>query len=73
MTMKERSLKFIEYYQTTLSKRKPKNFKCPYQPSCSEYTKQAITKYGAFKGWRMGIWRILRCNPRTKGGYDPVK
>lgn len=46
---------------------------CKFYPTCSEYTKQAIEKYGAFKGICMGIWRILRCNPFSKGGYDPVK
>jgi putative membrane protein insertion efficiency factor len=40
---------------------------------CSEYTYQAIEKYGALKGGFMGAWRILRCNPFSKGGNDPVK
>ena len=46
---------------------------CKYYPTCSEYTKQAIEKYGAFKGTCLGIARILRCNPFSKGGYDPLK
>ena len=46
---------------------------CKYYPTCSEYTKQAIKKYGVFKGILLGFWRILRCNPFSKGGYDPVK
>jgi len=46
---------------------------CKYYPSCSEYTKQAIEKYGAIKGVCLGTWRILRCNPFSKGGYDPLK
>lgn len=46
---------------------------CKYEPSCSEYTKQAIEKYGAIKGVFLGIKRILRCNPFSKGGYDPLK
>lgn len=46
---------------------------CKFYPTCSEYTKQAIEKYGAFKGLFMGIWRVLRCNPFSKGGYDPLK
>lgn len=50
-----------------------KGIKCKYYPTCSEYTKQAIEKYGVIKGSRLGIWRILRCNPFTKGGYDPLK
>ena len=47
--------------------------KCKYYPSCSEYTKQAIEKYGAFKGSFLGIKRILKCNPWSHGGYDPLK
>ena len=47
--------------------------RCKYEPTCSEYTKQAIEKYGAFKGTYIGIKRILRCNPFSKGGYDPLK
>ena len=46
--------------------------KCPYTPSCSNYTIEAINKYGAIKGGMLGFWRILRCNPFSKGGYDPV-
>ncbi len=46
---------------------------CIYTPSCSEYTYQAIEKYGVFKGGIMGSYRIIRCNPFSKGGYDPVK
>ncbi|MBR4430168.1 MAG: membrane protein insertion efficiency factor YidD [Clostridiales bacterium] len=46
---------------------------CKYQPTCSQYMIEAVTKYGALKGGLMGIWRILRCNPFSKGGYDPVK
>ncbi|MEI6511978.1 MAG: membrane protein insertion efficiency factor YidD [bacterium] len=45
---------------------------CRFQPSCSEYAAQAITRYGFLKGTRMGIWRILRCNPFNPGGSDPV-
>ena len=46
---------------------------CKYEPTCSEYTKQAIEKYGVRKGVFLGIKRILRCNPFSKGGYDPLK
>lgn len=45
---------------------------CIYEPSCSEYTYQAIDKYGLIKGGEMGFKRILSCNPLSKGGYDPV-
>lgn len=46
---------------------------CKYYPTCSEYTVQAIQKYGCIKGTFLGIKRILRCNPFSKGGYDPLK
>ncbi|MCD8152299.1 MAG: membrane protein insertion efficiency factor YidD [Clostridiales bacterium] len=46
--------------------------KCPYYPTCSTYGLQAVEKYGALKGGALAAWRILRCNPFSKGGYDPV-
>ena len=45
--------------------------KCPYFPTCSEYGLGAVEKYGALKGGLLAVWRILRCNPFSKGGYDP--
>lgn len=50
----------------------PRGF-CRFNPSCSEYGAQAINKYGIIKGGLMTCWRILRCNPWSKGGNDPVK
>lgn len=47
--------------------------RCKFYPTCSQYALEAINKYGAFKGSLMAIWRILRCNPMSRGGYDPVK
>ena len=46
---------------------------CKYYPTCSEYCKQAIEKYGFIKGIFLGFIRILKCNPFSKGGYDPLK
>ena len=46
--------------------------RCRFYPSCSEYTYEAIEKYGALKGVALGAYRLLRCNPFCKGGYDPV-
>ena len=46
---------------------------CKYYPTCSEYMKQAIIKYGVIKGIFLGLKRFLRCNPFSRGGYDPVK
>ena len=47
--------------------------KCKYFPTCSEYARQAITKYGAIRGVFLSFKRILKCNPFSKGGYDPLK
>jgi uncharacterized protein len=46
---------------------------CRFEPTCSEYAKQAVEKYGAVKGTWLGLKRILRCQPFCKGGHDPVK
>ncbi len=45
---------------------------CKFRPTCSEYTHQAVDEFGIIRGLWMGSWRILRCNPWSKGGYDPV-
>ena len=67
-------IKIIEWYQKHISVwLKEKHIMCKYYPTCSEYTKQAIEKYGALRGIGLGIWRVLRCNPFSKGGYDPLK
>jgi len=65
-------LALIILYQKTLSKAIPGNT-CRFYPSCSHYSYQAIYKYGVIRGGLMGTWRILRCNPFSKGGFDPVK
>ena len=49
-----------------------KTTRCPYYPTCSHYGLEAIQKHGAIKGSALAAWRILRCNPFSKGGYDPV-
>ena len=69
--MKKLFIKLINFYQKHISS--STNAHCKYYPSCSEYTKQAIEKYGSIRGLAKGTWRILRCNPFSKGGYDPVK
>lgn len=45
---------------------------CRFQPTCSEYMFEAVEKYGVIKGMSLGIWRLLRCNPWSKGGYEPI-
>ena len=47
--------------------------KCKYYPTCSQYMKEAINKYGFIKGFGLGIKRFCKCNPFSKGGYDPLK
>lgn len=72
--MKKIFINSINYYQKQISPWiETKNIRCKYYPSCSEYTKQAIEKYGAIKGSLFGCARIIRCNPFLKGGYDPLK
>ena len=46
--------------------------RCKYYPSCSEYAVQAIGRYGILRGSVLAAWRLLRCNPFSHGGYDPV-
>ncbi|MRR30762.1 membrane protein insertion efficiency factor YidD [bacterium] len=61
----------IRGYQIVISPTLPPNT-CRFFPTCSHYGYQAIYKYGAIKGGGMAIWRLLRCNPYNKGGFDPV-
>ena len=68
--MKKLLIYMIQFYRRYLSPMK--STKCPYIPTCSEYGLEAVSKYGAFKGGLLTVWRILRCNPFSKGGYDPV-
>ncbi|MBR9726879.1 membrane protein insertion efficiency factor YidD [Shewanella intestini] len=56
------SIKLICFYQSKGGAKKLLNIDCNFEPSCSEYTKQCIEKYGALKGWHLGLARIKRCN-----------
>lgn len=60
-------LRLILFYQKYLSKHT-----CLYQPTCSQYTLECIHNHGVIKGVLLGAWRILRCNPFSKGGIDPA-
>lgn len=72
--MKKIIIFLIKIYKKTLSPILDfLGIKCKYYPTCSEYTIQAIEKYGVIKGCLLGIKRILKCNPFSKGGYDPLK
>lgn len=69
--LKRAMIAMIRFYQKYLSPLKVYTH-CKYTPTCSEYAAQAIQKYGVIKGGLLACWRILRCNPFAKGGYDPV-
>jgi putative membrane protein insertion efficiency factor len=64
------ALKLIRFYQVAVSPWTPPS--CRYVPTCSQYGYEAISKHGFFKGGALTAWRILRCNPWSLGGYDPV-
>ncbi len=64
-------LSAIKFYQMCISPYKG-GACCRFYPTCSQYTYEAINKYGALKGSFLGIKRILKCHPFHKGGYDPV-
>ena len=68
--MKKILMGIIRSYKKYLSPLK--KTKCPYTPTCSTYGLEAIEKHGVLKGSLLTIWRVLRCNPFSKGGYDPV-
>lgn len=61
----------VKLYQVTLSPLVGRN--CRYLPTCSNYCIDALRRHGAVCGLMMGLWRIMRCHPWSKGGYDPVK
>ncbi|MEA4999214.1 MAG: membrane protein insertion efficiency factor YidD [Candidatus Limiplasma sp.] len=68
--MKTLLLSLIRFYRRRISPNTPPA--CRFQPTCSQYALTAVERYGAWKGTRLALWRILRCNPFSKGGYDPV-
>ena len=69
--MKKICIALIKFYRKYISSMKGYGV-CKYTPTCSEYALQAYEKYGFFKGTALTVWRLLRCNPFSKGGYDPL-
>lgn len=69
--MKKLLLNLILFYRHHLSPRKGVAC-CRFIPTCSEYAYIAVERYGVIKGGALALWRLLRCNPFCKGGYDPV-
>ena len=65
------ALGLVRLYQLTLSRLLPPS--CRFHPSCSEYTRQAIERYGLSRGVWLGAKRLSRCHPFNPGGYDPVR
>ena len=64
------ALQLLRGYKWTISPIFPPA--CRYVPTCSEYAMEAVDRYGALRGSLMAGWRLLRCHPFSKGGYDPV-
>jgi len=68
--MKKLALGLIRLYQLTISRARPSS--CRFFPTCSQYTYEAIERFGFFRGVCLGIKRLARCQPLHTGGYDPV-
>ena len=68
--MKRPLIWLIRFYQKYISSRTPPS--CKYYLTCSNYGIEAVSEYGALVGFFMTLWRFLRCNPFSKGGFDPV-
>lgn len=68
--MKRALLITIHAYQRWISPAVPR--RCRYEPSCSSYAAESIKRFGAIRGTLLATWRLLRCNPFSHGGFDPV-
>ncbi|MFQ9873120.1 MAG: membrane protein insertion efficiency factor YidD [Oscillospiraceae bacterium] len=68
--MKQVFLRLVRFYRTAISPLKPAC--CRYYPTCSAYAMESISRFGVIGGGLLAFWRILRCNPFSRGGYDPV-
>lgn len=67
--MKKILIYLIKFYRKRISPLKPPT--CKFNPTCSAYAITVIERFGAFKGFFLALWRIIRCSPLTAGGYDP--
>ena len=61
----------IRFYQRVISPGLPR--RCKYEPTCSEYAAQAVREFGILRGLVLAGWRLARCNPWSRGGFDPVE
>jgi putative membrane protein insertion efficiency factor len=68
--MKKFSLWILAFYKRWISPSLPPS--CRYVPTCSDYATEAVDRFGILRGGLMSAWRLLRCHPFVKGGYDPV-
>lgn len=68
--MKKILVFLIKLYQKHVSSNTPRH--CRFSPTCSQYAVEAINEWGAFRGFFLALYRLLRCNPLCKSGYDPV-
>lgn len=68
--MKSMAIALLKFYKRLISPLLPAC--CRYVPSCSEYAAEAVACHGFFHGTALALWRLLRCNPLARGGYDPV-
>ncbi|MBF0495114.1 MAG: membrane protein insertion efficiency factor YidD [Deltaproteobacteria bacterium] len=71
LTPAKLTLKLIRAYQYVISPLLPPT--CRFYPTCSEYSYQAVEKYGLIRGCCLTLWRLLRCHPFHPGGYDPLR
>jgi putative membrane protein insertion efficiency factor len=60
----------IAVYQRWISSARPR--RCRFEPTCSAYAVESVERFGVLKGMTLSAWRLLRCNPFTHGGFDPV-